>query len=403
MTRLLSFFATVSLIAGIAGGCSSGRVPATVAVDAPARTTASAEPGRRTIRPIPEVITKPKPFRLPDAVAGPRLLERPATMLAELDLSSADVGAVEFPAVPAAAQAPASKPVSAPTPAAAEIRDMMRSYLRAFNRHDAAALAAHWSETGESVDLDSGETTAGRAQVAGVFAALFAEDREATIDIDIASIKPVRNDVAVIDGVSLISFADDSTAASRFSAIVVREDGRWVLSSVREAAAPVPERPRRPLDGLDWLVGSWEDVTEGLTANTHCTWSAGRAFLVRSHMSAPEATAATPADGVPALLPAEGASREVAEIIGWDSQRGRIRSWVFSSDGRFAEGEWRRVGEGDEWTVTFTGQGADAHLTTTRTIRRLDNDGIVVTGGEGPLATAIPPAADFVRTAVVGE
>lgn len=399
MTRLLSCLAAISLLAGITSGCSSSRVPVTAAVDSPARTTASAELGRRTIRPIPEVITKPKPFRLPDAVGGPQLLDRPATMLAELDLTAVEVDDVEFPSLVSTPRAPAK----ASGPAVTEIRDMMRSYLRAFNRHDVTALASHWSETGESLDLDSGETTAGRNEVAGVFAALFAEDGEATIDIDIASIKPIRDDVAVIDGVSLISFADDATAASRFSALVVREGGRWMLSSVREAAAPVPDRQRRPLDALDWLVGTWEDVTDGLTANTRCTWSPGRAFLVRSHMSTPDASAATPAEGVPALLPAEGVSREVAEIIGWDPKRGRIRSWVFSSDGRFAEGEWSRVGEGDEWTVTFKGQGADADLTTNRTIRRHGKDGVVVTAGEGPLATALPPTADFVRTALVGE
>lgn len=401
MTRLLSFLATGSLIAASVG-CSSSPAPATSAVEPPARTTASAEPGRRTIRPIPEVITKPKPFRLPDTIGAARLIEAPATMVADIDASPADVDSVEFPAAPASPRARAATAVDPSTPAIAEIRDMLRSYLRAFNRHDAAALAAHWSVDGENLDLDSGETTAGREQVAGVFAALFAQDRQAAIDIDIASIKPIRDDVAVVDGVSLISFADDA-AASRFSAIVVREDGRWVLSSVREAAAVVPDRPRRPLDALDWLVGTWEDVTDGLTADTHCTWSAGRAFLVRSHVSTPDATAPAPADGVPALLPAEGAAREIAEIIGWDPKQGRIRSWVFSSDGRFAEGEWRRVGEGDEWTVTFTGRGADADLTTTRTVRRLGDDGVVVTAGEGPLATALPPAADFVRTALVGD
>jgi sialate O-acetylesterase len=69
-------------------------------------------------------------------------------------------------------------------PTVAEVRAMLRSYLRAFNRHDAAALAAHWSETGENLDLDSGEVTAaGRQAVRDVFASLFAADDDATIDI----------------------------------------------------------------------------------------------------------------------------------------------------------------------------------------------------------------------------
>jgi hypothetical protein len=40
---------------------------------------------------------------------------------------------------------------------------------------DPAALAAHWTDAGESVDLVSGEVTAGRDAVRDVFAALFAD------------------------------------------------------------------------------------------------------------------------------------------------------------------------------------------------------------------------------------
>ena len=393
---------TLCLIAfaGIAG-CSPSSAPRTAAdAPRPAHSTASAEPGRRFIRPIPDVITKPKPFRVPETIGAEiRRLDAPATMAAAIDSAAAEPTPIDFPTAAATNAATGADP----RPAIAEIRDMMQNYLRAFNRHDAAALASHWSEMGENLDLDSGEKTTGRDAVAGVFAALFEEDRAATIDIDIASIKPLRDDVALVDGVSLISFADDTTASSRFSAIVTRENGRWVLSSVREAAAPLPERPRQPLDALEWLVGSWEDVSEGLTASTHCTWSAGRAFLVRSHVVTPDASAADAASGVPALLPAEGATREIAEIIGWDPERGRIRSWVFSSDGRFAEGTWERIGDGDEWTVRFEGRGADAGAVTVRTIRRLGADGLVAAGDDGPLAAAMPPASDFVRTAFIGD
>jgi uncharacterized protein (TIGR02246 family) len=403
VTQFLPRFVAL-VAAALVCGCSAQQTGRGVSPDtaAPARATVSAEPGRRTIRPIPEVITKPKPFRLPEAIAAEiRPLDKPATMAARVAGPGPKADALDFPVPTTLPQDDDSGP--RPELAEADIREMMRSYLRAFNRHDAAALAAHWSAAGESLDLDTGEKTTGREAVAGVFAALFATDEAAAIDIDIASIKPVRDDVAVIDGVTLTTFSDDTTASSRFSAIVVREGGRWMLSSVREAAAPVPDRPQRPLDALDWLVGSWEDVGEGLTATTHCTWSAGRAFLVRSHVCTPEAVAAPAAEGVPALLPAEGTTREIAEIIGWDPQRGQIRSWIFSSDGRFAEGEWERDGAGDAWTVRFTGQGADAAASCTQTIQRLGDDGLIVGGDGGPLSAAVPPASDFVRTAFFGE
>jgi uncharacterized protein (TIGR02246 family) len=293
-------------------------------------------------------------------------------------------------------------------PDIAGINRMMRSYLQAFNRHDSAALAAHWSTTGENVDIDSGETTAGREAVREVFTALFEEDADATIDIDIASIRALRDDVAIVDGVSRISFTDAPPSSSRFSAVLVRENGVWVLDTVREShAAPQQaeaasiQQPSRPIDEMSWLVGSWEDVSEGVTASTNCFWSPNKAFLIRTHLVSSDAVQEQrpmPGDDrIPGLLPAGTAgTREITEIIGWDSKREQLRSWLFSSDARFAEGTWSR--EGNAWTLRLEDDGGDCHCTITRVGRdemtcRCDND---------RFADVAPPACDSVRTAVAG-
>jgi uncharacterized protein (TIGR02246 family) len=283
---------------------------------------------------------------------------------------------------------------------------MMRDYLRAFNRHDPAALAAHWTGAGESVDLDSGEVTAGREAVRAVFSALFEQDDRATIDIDVHSVRPVRDDVAVVDGVTLIAFAEGSPAASRFSAVVVREDGRWMLESVRETSQPAAAvaAAERPLESLEWLVGAWEDIGEGVLASTQCFWSAGRGFLVRSHAIRGDAAATDrPVAGdarIPGLLPAGNPQpRELTEIIGWDPDRRVIRSWIFTSSGRFAEGTWTR--EGDTWTVLVEGRGRDEGAACTCTLAPAGTDGLSVTCAGDALADLLPPACEFLRTALL--
>jgi len=403
---------SVALPAAVAlalGGCGSpgGAPPArlgSLAVEPELLATTSAEPHRRT-GAVPQVIARPKPFRLADVAATPGASLEPATMADRLGAGDPvapvrQVAAAEPVAepVPLAPVAPAPEPAS---PRVAEIRDMLAGYLRAFNRHDAAAAAAHWAAAAENVNLDTGEVTQGREAVRKVFAALFEVDSEAAIDIDIDAIRPLRDDVAVIDGVSRVSYSDGDVAGSRFSAVVIREDDNWRLASVRETAAAVEPRPARPLDQLAWLVGSWEDVGDGVIASSQAVWSAHRGFLVRTHVATPdEHPAARPAagdTGIPGLLPAAGGRRELTEIVGWDPEREAIRSWIFSADGRFAEGTWTR--EADGWTVSIEGRGRDAGRSATCSLTADGADGLLLRcEGEG-LEGLLPPACGYTRTA----
>lgn len=283
----------------------------------------------------------------------------------------------------------------------AEIRDMLAGYLRAFNRHDAVAAASHWAPAAENLNLDSGEVTTGREAVQAVFATLFDVDPAASIDIDVASIRPLRDDVAVIDGVSRVGYEDGEVVASRFSAVVVRHEGAWQLESVREAGATKQAAAPRPLDELGWLVGSWENVGPGVIAGGRCAWWAGRSYLVRHHSIAPdEATPAQPRAtdaAIPALLPtAASSARELTEIIGWDPERQEIRSWIFSSDGRFAEATWHH--EGDAWRIDVEGRGLDTGRSGTCTLTRGGADAIDIRCEGTGLEGLVPPSCGFTRT-----
>ena len=400
------------LVAGCSAGGdprSVGRMPAAEPELVAATTSANPAGGderHRTIRPVPDVVSRPRPFRLPASVGvPPAALALPTATESPAEPRLVDASVV---AAPLTAPEPAAEPAAA-LPAAAELRDMLRSYLRAFNQHDAAALASHWRPAGELVDLDSGDVTSGREAVREVFAALFAEDEAATIDIDVTTIRPIRDDVAVVDGVTRVDFAEGLPAGSRFTAVVVREGGRWLLDSVREAAQPqaAATAARRPLDDLAWLVGAWEDSGPGVTAGTQCFWSAGRAFLVRTHAVQPDAAAepraaAAQANAPDLLPPGDASARELTEIIGWDADRGTIRSWLFTSAGRFAEATWTRAADGRSWTVAVEGRGRDEGARCTCTVAADGADGLVMTCDSDALAGLLPPACGFMRTARLG-
>jgi uncharacterized protein (TIGR02246 family) len=396
----------------LAAGCSAGsgkpesRLKSLAVEPELPAATASADPRRHASGRVPQVIAPPRPYRVAEAVPSGVGRGVPPTMAPTIDLvppalATAAGGTVRL----TAAEEPGHLPVAVAAEAApvvAEIRDMLAGYLRAFNRHDAPAVAAHWAAAGENVNLDSGEVTAGREAVRSVFESLFAVDPEATIDIDVASIKPLRDDVAVIDGVSRVAYADGGVASSRFSAVAARNGDRWQLESVRESAATRETAAARPLDALAWLVGAWEDVGEGVTAGSRCDWSPGRGFLVRSHSVAPDVGPAGPPPAgdaaIPGLLPtAAKAARELTEIIGWDPERQEIRSWMFSADGRFAEAAWRR--DGEHWTIQVEGQGADLGRSATCTLLPAGPDALEIRCEGTGLDGLLPPACGFTRTA----
>jgi len=397
-------------VASLLAGCSSPPPPRVWEGQAGSpRTGSSAQTGRSSERLVPDVTTPPRPFRLSpevraalDVASSADALPAAVSLIGQSSMSSpawrsppADAVPRDFDPADVTAPLRATPP---PPPEVAEIRGMMRDYHRAFNRHDPAALAAHWTGGGESIDLVSGDATAGREAVRSVFAALFEQDDSATIDIDVLQVRPIRDDVAVVDGLTRIAFSDTAPAASRFTAVVVKEEGRWLLESVRETALPADaaEAPGRPLDALGWLVGAWENVGGGVIASADCTWSAGRGFLVRSHAIRGEAPGGVTdaADGsIPGLLaPGAPQPREITEIVGWDPDRRVIRSWVFTSAGRFAEGTWER--DGDAWMVHYEGRGRDEGLSS---VCRMSPGGF---GAGGSPAAAVPAGGGSPAAAV---
>ena len=395
MTRS-PLFAVGLLVAAGLGGCSAKSEPwpaaagrsgkpaasATLAShsEPPVSATESARPlEARSIRPIPEVISKP------------RLFELPPSMIARLPPAEArDVEPIEFP--------------SADSPTIDEVRGTMRSYMTALRKRDVASLVSHWSESGESIDLDSGEATKGRDSIGRVFESLFEREVDADVRIEVSSVRPIRDEVAIVDGVSTLACAGEQPARSRFSAVLVKQHGRWLLESVREAAMPASADAEivKPLAKLEWLLGHWENAGKGNEASsTHCFWSARDAYLVRSHV-----VSARPSDEqdqgnkvVSFETAAEQKSdREITEIIGWDPVAKSTRSWIFCSDGGFAEGTWSQ--DGDQIVILVDGTLADGSAASgTLRITRLGPDEVSSTVSGDAVERLLPPAGDFLRTA----
>jgi len=75
-----------------------------------------------------------------------------------------------------------------------------------------------------------------------------------------------------------------------------------------------------------------------------------------------------------------------------------IRSWLFTSAGRFAEATWTRAADGRSWTVRVEGRGRDEGAACTCTVSADGDDGLSMTCDSDALAGLLPPACGFLRT-----
>jgi uncharacterized protein (TIGR02246 family) len=232
-----------------------------------------------------------------------------------------------------------SVPLSAAEPSADEtaIRENAQKYVAAFNAGDGAALAALWSPEAVYVDSDTGAELRGRAAIADHFAQRFAAATvRPQLSVMIGSVRFVTSDVAIEDGQAAVMLPSGEATETSYSAVSVKRDGVWLLDSVRETMLPPPPTAAQHLDPLAFLVGEWVDHSDGASVHSTYRWSANEAFLVQ--------TFNVVVDGVVDL--------QGTQIIGWDPDRQRIRSWLFDSDGGFGEGVWEF--DQDHWTIHQT-------------------------------------------------
>jgi uncharacterized protein (TIGR02246 family) len=240
------------------------------------------------------------------------------------------------------AEPPAAKPAAADQSRADDekaIRAVVDAFAQSYNAGDAKKLAALFTPDAH-VEQEDGTVVTGREAITEAFAQSFAEDPRPTIALKPDSIAFLASDVAFEEGQSTLKRGetDDAPEIGRYTVLYVKRDGQWLQARVRELPAePAEPTPHDRLKELEWLVGDWVNESGDSIVRTTCEWAEGGAFLLRSFT--------IQIAGQPAMT---GTQR-----IGWDPLRKQFRSWIFDSEGGFAEGLWSR--DGDRWIVTMTG------------------------------------------------
>lgn len=223
---------------------------------------------------------------------------------------------------------------------AAPIRQKAKSYEEAYNKKDAKALAAFWSEDAEYVIPDTDEVIKGRAAIEKHFSEMFQSGKDAHITIKINSVTFPKNDQAVETGTVTVK-EEDLEEESAYKATYIKQGGEWLLKEVREAEVSTAPEQNALLKELDWLVGKWVDEDKDMEIVNDFRWDKYKNFLIQEFTV-----------NVEGALELEG-----KQLIAYDPIKEELRSWIFDSDGGFGEGVWKK--NGNTWVVEVSQTLAD--------------------------------------------
>jgi uncharacterized protein (TIGR02246 family) len=280
----------------------------------------------------------------------------------------------------AAKQTPARQPAAGGADRPDDTRAigaLVDAFTKAFNAGDAGAIAATFTN-GALVVNEEGERTLGRAAIRDQFASSFKDSPGSTIAIQGNSPRVLGPETALEEGRATITPVKGAGAPeiSRFTAVYVKEAGRWLQAAVRdEPAGNLSVHDR--LKELEWLVGEWVNESQDAVVFTTCKWADNGNFLVRDF------TVKT--QGKPVMT---GSQR-----IGWDPVKRQFKSWVFDSEGGFVEAYWTR--DGNQWVVKAEGvQQNGEPASATNIITRLDKDRVSWQSAHRTLGGAAVPGID---------
>jgi uncharacterized protein (TIGR02246 family) len=271
------------------------------------------------------------------------------------------LAAIVFAAEPTATPSPQStssaQAANSSSPEIQSITQLDKDYEAAYNRGDANAVAALYTNDAEYVD-EGGKVVSGRDIVEKLLAEKFASNPGAKLEIDVKSVRLLSPDVAVEKGIATIAAPDGQQGISVYAAVHLKRAGNWKISRLSETTGPsASTEASSRLQDLAWMVGYWHDEADDLKLETNVYWTQGQNFLTRRFN----------------VFRTDGQETEGWEVIGWDSVTQEIRSWAFDTDGGFGDRFWTKEGNG--WLIEAVNTLPDGSQTTAEhVITKVDDD-----------------------------
>jgi uncharacterized protein (TIGR02246 family) len=237
------------------------------------------------------------------------------------------------------------------------IRQSAQEFVDAYNRADASAIAAEWTEDGEY--KIGRESLKGRAAIAAEYKEQFKAHPGSKMKVDVKSVRLIAPTVAIEEGTASVSDSSNGPpSSSDYTALHVKQGDKWLMLIVRDSETPNVEFDR-DLKELAWMVGDWTASSDKAKIELKCTWMANKNFLRLE-------------------ITVHGGNGDIpggVQVISRHPQSGDLVSWFFSANGGFGTGVWHR--DGSRWIIQTEGVAADGTPTAATNILYRANDNVV--------------------------
>jgi uncharacterized protein (TIGR02246 family) len=236
----------------------------------------------------------------------------------------------------------------------ADIRKTMNSFIETFQKGDAAAAAALMTTEAQLIP-DDAPALHGRDAIQKAFVEHFAKrDKDKVkikIALDVESLHFTSRDTAIEEGRIKVARGKLPPEEQKYSVLYVREDGKWLLSVIKEWPSD-----DESLRDLEWLIGSWTAKRGDVELQSAYEWFGNKSFI-KAQFS----------------VKGKDKSFTAMQLIGIDPDSGDLRTWTFEVDGGVGQGTVDR--DGKVWVFESSTTLVDGReLTSNSILLPIDND-----------------------------
>lgn len=208
----------------------------------------------------------------------------------------------------------------------AGIRQALKGLADGFAAGNASQAAGAYSENAE-LYLENGPPVRGKAAIRAAYAVYFKNNSGCKVALEPHALRFLSKDAAMEDGLMRVSADGKETVVHKYSILLLREEGKWLVAMVRESPAP-----RASLLELEWLVGNWQAKQGANDITSKYEWMEGKTFL-KCNFQVREK------DKVLHGL----------RLIGLDPASGELKIWTFETHGGVGTGTIRK--DGNRWVI----------------------------------------------------